>query len=162
MPVVYKVVLAFFTVGLIMKLFRNKRNWLIGYRTKRSMKSDHHFSLANNLAGNAFIIFSIVYGLLLYVTENYTGYSLIGWPSAFILFPFIILSIIYVETKLSKLDRRGVIRLKHFSNTLSWTKILFLITQYFSHFVSYISCFLRTTNTHETYALRTSDYCFGE
>lgn len=68
------------------------------------MKSQKHFELANNIAGNAFVIFSISYFLAFYITDEYTTYTLIGWPSGVIFFVFFTLLIVFVELKLKRLN----------------------------------------------------------
>ena len=64
-----------FLSGLILRIFPPKdRNWLYGYRSRRSMRSQDSWESGNQYAANRFIYFGLAITGLGFVTY-YTGLS---------------------------------------------------------------------------------------
>ncbi|MEQ8581550.1 MAG: SdpI family protein [Marinoscillum sp.] len=101
MPLEYKLVIIFIVAGILNLLLKRNRNWVLGYRSTRCLKSHDRFAFANRIFGWGLIILGLMYlGILLYLAQD--GDELTGWESVFIIVGYLALLFILIEYKLSK------------------------------------------------------------
>lgn len=80
-------------LGLIMTFYsKNKINYIIGYRTKRSMKNRNNWEWSNKIAGINMSIAGVI-GLMVFQFFNQQ-------IAIFILIFILILSVVFIENKL--------------------------------------------------------------
>lgn len=91
-------------VSLIYFFFPPKKiNYLYGYRTARSMKSDNRWEIANKLAPKMMIALSLFDAVLGYVVADILNYDFLYLFTVLLIIEFILLFYI-IERKLAKIE----------------------------------------------------------
>ncbi|MGO3182506.1 MAG: SdpI family protein [Aequorivita sp.] len=90
-------------VSIIYFLFPpNKINYLYGYRTRRSMKSDENWKVANKLAPKMMLALSLFDAILGYVVADILNYDFLYIFIALLILEFAVLFYL-IESKLGKM-----------------------------------------------------------
>lgn len=101
MSLEYKIVIIFLVVGLSNLILRGNRNWVLGYRSARALKSHARYSYANTIYGVGMMLAGAGYFVWLYYFP-YSSNDYPGWQHAvFLILYFAILAFI-IEYRLSR------------------------------------------------------------